>query len=146
MTRVIKNDAFIPVTLLEVPAMKVVGFKTVLKDGYDAIIVGILENTQEVKLAEGKKTLSKKVFTEIAEFELSSDNTLQVGDDITLDMLDGVVEVEISSISKGKGFAGAMKRHNFVGGLKTHGSKFHRALGSIGTRKPRRTKPGKKMH
>lgn len=147
MTRVIKNDNFVPVTLLRVPTMKVVGFKTAMKDWYDAIIVGILEeNVQEVNLAEGKKTLSKKVFTDIAEFELSSSNTLQVGDDITLDMLDGVVEVEISSISKGKGFAGAMKRHNFVGGPKTHGSKFHRALGSIGTRKPRRTKPGKKMH
>ena len=145
MTRVIKNDNFVPVTLLQVPTMKVVGFKTAMKDGYDAIIVGILEeNVQEVTLAEGKKTLSKKVFTDIAEFELSSSNTLQVGDDITLDMLDGVVEVEISSISKGKGFAGAMKRHNFVGGPKTHGSKFHRALGSIGTRKPRRTNQERK--
>lgn len=49
-------------------------------------------------------------------------------------------------MSKGRGFAGAMKRHNFHGGPATHGSKFHRALGSIGNRKPVRTHKGKKMH
>ncbi len=54
--------------------------------------------------------------------------------------------VTVEGISKGKGFAGAMKRHNFAGGPAGHGSKFHRALGSIGCRKPRRTKPGQKMH
>jgi large subunit ribosomal protein L3 len=102
MTRVIKNDNFVPVTLLEVPAMKVVGFKTELKDGYDAMIVGILEDIQEVKLSEGKKTLSKKVFTDIAEFTVSQGNTLQIGDDVTLDIFEGITEVEISSISKGK--------------------------------------------
>lgn len=50
------------------------------------------------------------------------------------------------AVSKGKGFTGAMKRWNFKGGPGGHGSKFHRALGSIGCRKPRRTKPGQKMH
>ncbi len=54
--------------------------------------------------------------------------------------------LRIVGTSKGKGFQGAMKRWNFKGGPASHGSKFHRALGSIGTRKPRRTKPGKKMH
>jgi len=47
------------------------------------------------------------------------------------DELEGVERVTLSGISKGKGFTGAMKRHNFSGGPKTHGSKFHRALGSI---------------
>ena len=52
----------------------------------------------------------------------------------------------MTGVSKGRGFTGAMKRWNFSGGPGRVGSKFHRALGSIGTRKPRRTKPGKKMH
>ena len=60
--------------------------------------------------------------------------------------LEGVETVSLSGISKGRGFAGAMKRHNFHGGPAGHGSKFHRALGSIGNRKPTRTHKGKKMH
>lgn len=72
--------------------------------------------------------------------------SLEKGAEITLDMLEGVELVTLTGISKGKGFQGAMKRWNFSGGPASHGSKFHRALGSIGKRKPRRTKPGKKMH
>ena len=54
--------------------------------------------------------------------------------------------VSMVSYSKGQGFTGAVKRRNFKGAPAGHGHKLHRALGSIGTRKPRRTKPGKKMH
>jgi len=146
MTRVIKNDAFIPVTLLEVPTLKVVGMKTEGKDGYNAVIVGIVDTKETVKLGKDKTTLSKNVFSDIVEFPIHEGQTFETGADITLDILDGVEIVEITSTSKGKGFAGAMKRHNFKGGPKTHGSKFHRALGSIGNRKPRRTHKGKKMH
>ncbi len=71
---------------------------------------------------------------------------MNVGDSIDVNSLEGVVSVKLTSVSKGKGFTGAMKRWNFKGGPGGHGSKFHRALGSIGCRKPRRTKPGKKMH
>lgn len=146
MTRVIKNDAFVPVTLLEVPTLKVVGMKTEQKDGYNAVIVGIVDTKEAVTLGKDKTTLSKNVFSDIAEFAVEEGQTFEIGADITLDILDGIEVVEITSTSKGKGFAGAMKRHNFKGGPKTHGSKFHRALGSIGNRKPRRTHKGKKMH
>lgn len=61
-------------------------------------------------------------------------------------MLEGVETVNLTSVSKGKGFQGAMKRWNFSGGRASHGHKYTRSLGSIGTRKPRRTKLGKKMH
>ncbi len=148
MTRVIKEDTFIPVTLLEVPALKVVGFKKEEKDGYNAIIVGIVDSKEEVALAEGKATLAKNAFSTIQEFAATAETleTVKVGDDITLDVLEGIEQVEITGTSKGKGFTGAMKKHNFSGGPKTHGSKFHRALGSIGNRKPTRTHKGKKMH
>jgi large subunit ribosomal protein L3 len=61
-------------------------------------------------------------------------------------MLEGVEMVDVVGISKGKGFQGAMKRWNFSGLPASHGHKYVRSLGSIGNRKPRRTKLGKKMH
>ncbi len=147
MTRVIKGNKFVPVTLLEVPKMQVVGYKTFQNDGYSALIVGIVKDG-EVSLQGGKKTLNVKAFSEIREFaiDMNSEGKKEVGSEVGFDDLEGVESVSLTGISKGKGFAGAMKRHNFKGGNATHGSKFHRALGGIGTRKPRRTKPGKKMH
>ncbi len=131
MTRLLKNDAFVPVTLCKFPETKVSQIKTIQKDGYEAVVL-------ESKF--GKQIILKEVPATGAFASLSA------GDAITLDMLDGVAEITLMGVSKGKGFAGAMKRHNFAGGPAGHGSKFHRSLGSIGTRKPRRTKPGQKMH
>ena len=131
MTRVIKNDAFIPVTLLKFPQTKVAQIKTVATDGYEAVV------------------LESSIFKQSSKNEVPSTGaiaSLKVGDTVTLDLLDGIETVTLCGVTKGKGFAGAMKRHNFSGGPAAHGSKFHRALGSIGTRKPRRTKPGRKMH
>ncbi len=148
MTRVIKWDKFVPVTLLEVPQLKVVWMKTVEADGYEALIVWILENGKEGKLGEDKKTLNKSDFTQIKEFPLNEGDSekFKVGEDITLDSLEGVENVNIVAFSKWKGFTWAMKKHNFHGWPGSHGSKFHRALGSIGNRKPTRTHKGKKMH
>jgi len=145
MTRVIKDDKFIPVTLLQVPTLKVVGFKTLERDGYEAMIVGV-EKTQ-TELAEGKTTLNKSAFSKIVEFPLNEGDSekYKIGDTISVDVLEGV-KVALEGFSKGRGFTGAMKRHNFHGGPASHGSKFHRALGSIGNRKPTRTHKGKKMH
>ena len=148
MTRVIKWEKFVPVTLLEVPQLKVVWIKTVEADGYEALIVWILDNGKEGKLGEDKKTLNKSDFTQIKEFPLKEGDSekFKVGDDITLDALEGVESVNIVAFSKWKGFTWAMKKHNFHGWPASHGSKFHRALGSIGNRKPTRTHKGKKMH
>lgn len=149
MTRVIKWDNFIPVTLLKIPTLKVVYKKDVASDWYNALVVGILKDGADASIKDWNKALSFNKFSRIREFRLedaSSLNKFNVWDDVTLDLLEWVSEVEITSVSKGKGFAGAMKRHNFHWGRATHGSKFHRALGSIGNRKPRRTHKGKKMH
>jgi large subunit ribosomal protein L3 len=131
MTRLLKNDAFVPVTLCKFPETKVIQIKTLQKDGYEAVVLMCHFGKQEVI----KEVPMNGAFA-----------SLNVGDAITLDMLDGVEMVTLQGVSKGKGFAGVMKRHNFSGGPKSHGSKFHRSIGSIGTRKPRRTKPGQKMH
>jgi len=148
MTRVIKWDKFVPVTLLEVPQLKVVWIKTVESDGYEALIIWILSDKKEGKLGEGKKTLNVSEFTTIKEFPLNKGDLekFKVGDDVTTDILEGIENVNIVAFSKWKGFTWAMKKHNFHGWPGSHGSKFHRALGSIGNRKPTRTHKGKKMH
>ena len=148
MTRVVKANDFVPVTLLRVPSLRVVAIKTTEADGYNALVIWILKEGKEGKLAEWKKALSFNEFSKIKEILLSDDEVSKynVWDVVDLTALEWVEKVEITWYSKWKWFAWAMKRHNFSGWLKTHGSKFHRALGSIGSRKPRRTHKGKKMH
>lgn len=147
MTRVVKGNELIPVTLLKVPAIKIVAIKTLDNDGYTALVLGIAKN-EETSLKEGNSALNAKDFEEIKEVRVSEEAIADynVWDDVTIDALEGVENVQVISTSKGKWFAGAMKRHNFHGGPAGHGSKFHRALGSIGNRKPTRTHRGKKMH
>ena len=149
MTRVIKNDKFIPITLLKVPTLKVVWFKTLEKDGYKAIIIWVLKDKiEEISLGEWKITLNKSSFSKIVEFPVSEEETTKynVWDTLTLDSLEGGVKVSVEWFSKWKWFTWAMKKHNFHGGPGGHGSKFHRALGSIGNRKPTKVHKGKKMH
>lgn len=149
MTRVIKNDKFIPITLLKVPTLKVVWFKTLEKDGYKAIIIGVLDDKiDNVQLAEGKVTLNKSNFSKIVEFPVSEAEIemYNVGDTLSLDVLEGDIKVSVEWFSKWKWFTWAMKKHNFHGWPGRVGSKFHRALGSIGNRKPTKVHKGKKMH
>lgn len=148
MTRIVKWNDFVPVTLLKVPTLKVVAVKTKETDGYTSLVLGVLKEGSEGKLAEWKKSLNFCEFSKIKEVSLKDEeiSKFNVWDSITLDVLEWVEMVEITGFSKWKWFAWAMKRHNFSGWLKTHGSKFHRALWSIGNRKPRRTHKGKKMH
>ena len=148
MTRIVKGDKFIPVTLLEIPSMKVVWFKTIEKDGYEALIIGILWKKAEWNLVEWKTTLSKNDFSVIREFPMNEADKekFKVGEEITLDVLDWIEIVNLTGKSKWKWFTWAMKKHNFHGWPGGHGSKFHRALGSIGNRKPTKVHKGKKMH
>lgn len=148
MTRVIKNDKFVPVTLLQIPELRVVWFKTQEKDWYDAIIVWVLKKWASVEVKEDKATLNKSLFTKIVEFPITSEEKekFKVGDVLWAEILELDTKVIINWFSKWKWFTWAMKKHNFHWGPAGHGSKFHRALGSIGNRKPTRTHKGKKMH
>jgi len=148
MTRVIKDNKFVPITILEVPSMKVVGHKTLERDGYSAVVVGIVHSKDKTELKKGKNGMNASDFVNVTEFAVDEADLANhvVGSDVTAASLEGVEAVSITGTSKGRGFAGAMKRHNFHGWPATHGSKFHRALGSIGNRKPVRTHKGKKMH
>ncbi len=149
MTRVVKDDRLLAVTLLQIPELRVVWIKTMEKDGYSALVLGVLDNKEtETVLWEGKTTLSKNVFTTIKEFIIAKEDEekYKAGDVVSLDILEWVDTVSIEWISKWKWFTWAMKKHNFHGWPAGHGSKFHRALGSIGNRKPTRTHKWKKMH
>lgn len=147
MTRVVKGDKFIPVTLLEVPIMKIVDIKTIERDWYEAIVVGVTKKT-DLSVKEGNTALSTNSFSMIKEFPISEWELekYKIWDDIGIDSLESVELVTVSWTSKWRWFAWAMKRHNFHGWPGWHGSKFHRALWSIGNRKPTRTHKGKKMH
>ena len=145
MTRVVKDDRFVPVTLLQVPAVKVIGIKTEEENGYNAVIIGIC-GKNESTLKEWKKTLSVSDFKNVSEFHVDDTSKYAVWDEVNLESLEWVEAVHVESFSKWKWFTWAMKKHNFHGWPAGHGSKFHRALGSIWNRKPTRTHKWKKMH
>ncbi|MEK7171814.1 MAG: 50S ribosomal protein L3 [Patescibacteria group bacterium] len=138
MTRVFQDDGnVIPVTLLSCPPSTVTQVKTADKDGYPAIVLGF------EALKKPKKT---KKFRRLKEFSVEKPEDYKVGDLVTVEKLKEVKEVTISGISKGKGFAGFIKRWHFSSGPGGHGSHHKREPGSIGARsKPGRIHKGKKM-
>ena len=135
MTQFISEDGtVVPVTICELGPCVVVQKKTKEKDGYDALKLGYLEVkeqriTKPIRDDLKKKNLPPlKVFREVEVF----DNTLDVGSVINCSIFSENDKVMVTGTSKGKGFAGVIKRHGFGGGKITHGSHFHRAPGSVG--------------
>jgi len=135
MTQYIHEDgSVIPVTVCELGPCVVVQRKDIKKDGYAALKLGF-RGVKETQLnrsiqADLKKKgiLPHKMFREVAVF----DDSLNVGSVVTCSIFGENDFVNVTGISKGKGFAGVVKRHGFHGGRETHGSTFHRAPGSIG--------------
>lgn len=138
MTRVIQDDGrVIPMTLIQCEPNEVHQVKTEEKDGYPAIVLGFS------KLKKPKKT---KKFAHCREVRIEEGEEYKKGDIVDLSKFNEVQEVELSGISKGKGFQGVIKRWNFSRGPETHGSHHHREPGSIGAcAKPGRVAKGKKM-
>ena len=133
MTQIYTEDGkSYPVTVVEAGPCCVVQVKTLDKDGYDAVKIGFLQ-IDEKKLNKPSSGVFKKAGTKpykiLREFDMSG---LQVGEFITVEQFISGETVSVSGISKGKGFQGVMKRHNFSGGPGSHGSMFNRAPGSIG--------------
>jgi large subunit ribosomal protein L3 len=138
MSQVIQDDGrVIPVTFVKCDPNEIVYVKTKDKDGYPAIVLGF----------DAYKNPSKnKKFKALKEFRVENADDYKKGQKVTLESLKEVKSVIVTSISKGKGYQGVMKRHNFAGGPESHGSHFHREPGSIGTRaKPGRTMRGRRM-
>jgi len=133
MTQIFTEDGRAhPVTVIEAGPCCVVQVKTVDKDGYEAVKIGFLE-VKEKRINKPESGVFKKIGVKpcriLKEYPISG---LKVGEFVTVDRFAVGDKVSVSSISKGKGFQGVMKRHNYSGGPGSHGSMFNRAPGSIG--------------
>ena len=120
----------IPVTVIKVEDNVVIANRTDDKNGYSAAVVatGEIKKSQTTKPYAGQfKDVCepKKVVMEMRDF----DNEVNVGDKLGVDLFKEVTYVDVTGVSKGKGYQGGRKRYGFGGGRKTHGSKFHRDLG-----------------
>src|SRR5690349_24513041 len=151
MTRVFTDEGtHIPVTVLQVDNCQVVAVRTDDKDGYTAVQLGVgAAKTKNVSKPQRGHFAKAKVEPKarLAEFRVSEDAVLEVGAEITAAHFLPGQFVDVAGTSIGKGYAGAMKRHNFGGLRATHGvSISHRSHGSTGQRQdPGKTFKGKKM-
>ena len=151
MTRVFAEDGgHIPVTVLKMDNLQVVAVKTPEKDGYTAVQLGVgkakVKNvTKGVRGHYAKAKIEPKA--KLIEFRVSDDAVLDVGAEVIASHFVAGQKVDVVGTSKGKGFAGVMKRHNFRGLEATHGvSVSHRSHGSTGQRQdPGKVFKGKKM-
>ncbi|MBR6019432.1 MAG: 50S ribosomal protein L3 [Lachnospiraceae bacterium] len=144
-----ENGAFVPVTVLQAGPCTVVQKKTVDKEGYDAIQVGFGEVREKlvnkpVKGHFAKAGVSIKKY--LKEFRFEDAASYEVGQEIKADIFANGDKVDATGISKGKGFAGAIKRFGLSRGPMKHGSKYHRHAGSNGaSSSPSRVFKGKHM-
>ncbi len=127
----------VPVTVLRVAPMRVVQIKTVENDGYNALQVTFGERNAS-KLNSPERGHFEKAGVaagqQLVELRLDSVDGFEVGQEIKVDALEAGEMVDVTAISKGKGFAGTMKRHNFAGQRASHGAhRVHRAPGSVGS-------------
>lgn len=144
-----EDDRLLPVTVIEAGPCVVTQVKTEKSDGYSAIQIGFGE-IAERKVNKPMMGHFNKAGVEpkrhITEVRVDDAGTFKVGSAITVDSFAEAVSVHVTGVSKGKGFAGVMKRHNFKGGPGGHGSHLHRAPGSVGQcATPARIFRGKKM-
>jgi large subunit ribosomal protein L3 len=151
MTQVFRPDGqVVPVTLVKAGPCVVVQRKTPATDGYDAVQVGFMEYIKASRINKPAKGHLKKSGADgvkfLREFKLRpGDGDLKPGDRILVDQFKPSDKVDVIGVSKGRGFAGVVKRHHFRGGDASHGSMFHRAPGSIGgSSYPSRVFPGMK--
>lgn len=145
-----ENGNIIPVTVIESSPCTVVQLKTEENDGYFAVKLGY-ENVLERKLNKPEVGLFKKIKTAtkkfLREFRVDTVDGFEVGQNIKIsDMFQNGDKIDITGISKGKGFQGVIKRYGHARGKETHGSMYHRRVGSMGAcATPGRVFKGKKL-
>jgi large subunit ribosomal protein L3 len=152
MSQVFREDGqVVPVTLLKAGPCVVVQRKTPTTDGYDAVQLGFVEFAKASRttkpLAGHLKKASADGVRYLREIKMRpGDDDLKQGDRVLVDQFKATDKVDVIGVSKGRGFAGIVKRHHFKGGPESHGSMFHRAPGSIGASSfPSRVFPGMRM-
>ena len=152
MTQVLTDDgSVIPVTVLKAGPCVVVQRKTKDSDGYEAVQLGLVEFIKPRRVNRPMTGHFKKSDVPplrfLREIRLAEAVETKAGDKVLVDeVFKKDDKVDVIGVSKGRGYAGFVKRHNFRGGAKTHGSMFHRAPGSIGASSyPSRLWPGQRM-
>jgi large subunit ribosomal protein L3 len=150
MTQIFSVDGTaVPVTVIEAGPCVVIRKKTEETDGYSAIQLGFLRKKQKntTKPLQGHfKKVDKGFFRVLREFKTPSVDDYEVGQEVRADLFKVGEFVDVVGTSKGRGFAGGVKRHGWSGGKASHGSMFHRAPGSIGASAyPSRVFKGKRL-
>lgn len=147
MSQHYSGGELIPVTVIQAGPCTVVQKKTTGKEGYDAVQLAFNEEKKKGRVTKAMAGHFQKANVQphrfLREFRTAE---FEQGQTVTVDMFKIGERISVSGVSKGKGFAGVMKRHRFAGGPGGHGSMFNRAPGSIGASAyPSRVMPGKKL-
>jgi large subunit ribosomal protein L3 len=149
MTQLFVDDQAVGATVIETSPCTIVQIKTVESDGYNALQLGY-DQVKETKLTRpvaghfGKAGVAPH--RHLFEIRIDNPEDYTVGDTLNVDLFEEGDKIDIAGTSKGHGFQGVVKRWNFAGGPKTHGSHFHRRPGSVGNCvKPGRVIKGKKL-
>jgi large subunit ribosomal protein L3 len=151
MTQLFRADGqVVPVTLLKAGPCIVVQRKTPATDGYDAVQLGLNEFVKAKRINKPSTGHLKKAGAEgakfLREFRMSPGSDMKAGDQVLVSDFHPNEKIDVIGVSKGRGFAGVVKRHHFRGGDGSHGSMHHRAPGSIGASSfPSRVVPGMRM-
>lgn len=151
MTQIFTDDgSAVPVTVVEAGPCVVVARRTTAKDGYEAVQLGLVEAKPPRRVTKGQQGHFAKAGVtptrKLAEFGVGAEEEAAPGDQIKVSIFAEQDWVDVTATSKGRGFQGVIKRHNFGGGRASHGSMFHRAPGSIGNSSdPSRVYPGMRL-
>ena len=137
MTQIFTSDGtVVPVTVVVAGPCLVLQRKTTDKDGYDAVQIGLVEARPDRRANRARKGHADRAgvapMRNLVEVNADDGEEVKPGDKVLCDTFKEQELVDVIGVSKGKGFAGVIRRHHFAGGAATHGSMFHRAPGSIG--------------
>ncbi|MBB6455187.1 large subunit ribosomal protein L3 [Salirhabdus euzebyi] len=149
MTQLFNEEGeLVPVTVVQADPNVVLQVKTVENDGYEAIQLGVSDkkpvrsNKPEKGHAEKANTTPKRYIREIRNADLGN---YEVGQEVKVDIFEAGEKIDVTGTSKGKGFQGAIKRHNQSRGPMSHGSRYHRRPGTMGPIDPMHVLKGKKL-
>lgn len=146
MTQILLDDGVaVPVTLLQAGPCKVLAVKSQETDGYTAVQLGFEDDKKLNKAQIGHAKKAKATPKVVREFRLDDTEATEVGSSFDVTDFETGDSVVVSGVSKGKGFAGTIKRHNFARGPMTHGSRNVRKPGSIGSMYPQKVYKGRKL-
>ncbi len=144
MTRMVDaNGDVIPVTLVQIPDQKITKVLTVERDGYQGYQIGYFakaeKNLNKADIGRLRKVNLTENFARFSEFRSDSNSPFELGQSLTAEILKDVTGIDVSGLTKGRGFQGAVKRWNSATGPMSHGSMYHRRTGSLGSN----TTPGR---